>query len=70
MPLSGLESADDLSTTVDPFLPFDDLPKEDRNIFTLRAIMVGIVCGGLVNASNIYVGLKAGWTGGANIFGV
>jgi hypothetical protein len=54
----------------DPFLPFDDLPDENRNILTLRAIAVGLLCGGLVNASNIYLGLKSGWTSGANIFGV
>ncbi|OTA93878.1 hypothetical protein M434DRAFT_284274 [Hypoxylon sp. CO27-5] len=57
------------STTIDPFLPFDDLPDEDRNILTLRAIAIGLLCGGLVNASNIYLGLKSGWTAGANIFG-
>jgi hypothetical protein len=55
---------------VDPFLSFDDLPDEDRNILTFRAIVVGLLCGGLVNASNIYLGLKSGWTSGANIFGV
>lgn len=54
----------------DPFLAFDDLPDEDRNILTFRAILVGLLCGGLVNASNIYLGLKSGWTSGANIFGV
>lgn len=54
----------------DPFVPFDDLPKESTNILTLRAIAVGLLCGGLVNASNIYLGLKSGWTSGANIFGV
>ncbi|KAL5349884.1 hypothetical protein ACLOAV_004918 [Pseudogymnoascus australis] len=54
----------------DPFLSFDDLPDEDRNILTFRAILVGLLCGGLVNASNIYLGLKSGWTSGANIFGV
>ncbi|KFY13087.1 hypothetical protein V492_03492 [Pseudogymnoascus sp. VKM F-4246] len=53
----------------DPFLSFDDLPDEDRNILTFRAILVGLLCGGLVNASNIYLGLKSGWTSGANIFG-
>ncbi len=50
------------------FQPFDDLPDEERNILTVRAIVVGILCGGLVNASNIYIGLKSGWTASANIF--
>lgn len=53
-----------------PFKPFDDLPDENRNILTLRAILVGLLCGGLVNASNIYLGLKSGWTASANIFAV
>lgn len=53
----------------DPFQPFDDLPDEDRNILTLRAIAIGLFCGALVNASNIYLGLKSGWTASANIFG-
>lgn len=53
-----------------PFVPFDDLPDENRNILTLRAILVGLLCGGLVNGSNIYLGLKSGWTASANIFAV
>jgi len=57
-------------STLDPFQPFDGLPFESRNVLTLRAIFVGLLCGGLVNASNIYLGLKSGWTAGANIFGV
>jgi hypothetical protein len=61
----GIESG-----AADPFLSFDDLPDEDRNILTFRAILIGLLCGGLVNASNIYLGLKSGWTSGANIFGV
>jgi hypothetical protein len=53
----------------DPFQSFDDLPVEDRNILTVRAVAVGLLCGALVNASNIYLGLKSGWTASANIFG-
>lgn len=64
------KQGDEPLTEVDPFLPFDDLPVENRNILTLRAIAIGLLCGGLVNASNIYLGLKSGWTAGANIFGV
>jgi hypothetical protein len=64
------DSSTDESSDLDPFRCFDDLPDEDRNILTLRAIVVGLFCGGLVNASNIYLGLKSGWTAGANIFGV
>lgn len=56
--------------TVDPFKPFDDLPEENKNILTVRALFVGLCCGALVNASNVYLGLKTGWTFTANLFGV
>lgn len=55
--------------TLDPFKPFDDLPDERSNILTIRAIFVGLCCGALVNASNVYLGLKTGWTFTANLFG-
>lgn len=54
----------------DPFSPFDALPEENENILTLRAIAVGVACGALVNASNIYLGLKSGSTMSANLFAV
>lgn len=52
----------------DPFVPFDNIKPEAR-ILTFRAMLVGAICGALVNASNIYLGLKTGWTFSANIFG-
>ncbi|KAF2643086.1 oligopeptide transporter [Massarina eburnea CBS 473.64] len=55
--------------TLDPFKPFDDLPDEGKKILTFRAIFVGLCCGALVNASNVYLGLKTGWTFTANLFG-
>lgn len=71
------EAADDFyakeisaKPTEDPFRAFDDLPDESRNILTFRAVAVGVLCGALVNASNIYLGLKSGWTSSANIFAV
>jgi hypothetical protein len=63
-----LEHHDDF--TLDPFKPFDDLPDENRTILTIRALFVGLCCGALVNASNVYLGLKTGWTFTANLFGV
>jgi hypothetical protein len=54
----------------DPFVPFDDLPDEPHRILTIRAVFVGLCCGALVNASNVYLGLKTGWTFTANLFGV
>lgn len=56
--------------TIDPFRPFDDLPEEGKHILTIRALFVGLCCGALVNASNVYLGLKTGWTFTANLFGV
>jgi uncharacterized oligopeptide transporter (OPT) family protein len=54
---------------IDPFKPFDDLPPEGKHILTVRALFVGACCGAVVNASNIYLGLKTGWTFTANLFG-
>ncbi|KAL1634554.1 hypothetical protein SLS56_002247 [Neofusicoccum ribis] len=53
----------------DPFVPFDDLPEERDRVLTIRAVIVGCICGALVNASNVYLGLKTGWTFTANLFG-
>ena len=64
-----LNSQEEDKFAKNPFQPFDDLPDEHRNILTVRAVAVGLVCGALVNASNIYLGLKSGWTASANIFG-
>lgn len=44
----------------DPFIPFpieEGVPEEPHSrILTLRAIAVGCTLGGLVNASNLYLG--------------
>lgn len=53
----------------DPFEPFDDLPDERKRIVTIRAVILGCICGALVGSSNIYLGLKTGWTFGASLFG-
>ncbi|RPB05497.1 OPT superfamily oligopeptide transporter [Choiromyces venosus 120613-1] len=57
----------------DPFTPFpivEGAPEEPNSrILTTRAVVVGCILGGLVNASNVYLGLKAGWTFAANLFG-
>lgn len=53
----------------DPFKPFVDT-RQEGHYLTIRAIFIGCCAGALVNASNIYLGLKTGWTFGANIFGV
>jgi len=65
---SETEDGSDL-LQADPFVPFDDLPDEKKRILTIRAVIVGCVCGALVGSSNIYLGLKTGWTFGASLFG-
>lgn len=54
------ESTHEDSIVTDPFVPFDDLPDEGSRIVTVRAMLVGCICGALVNASNVYLGLKTG----------
>ncbi|KAG0303884.1 hypothetical protein BGZ97_001702 [Linnemannia gamsii] len=44
---------------------FIDEPKQ----FTVRAVLVGSILGLVVAASNMYTGLKAGWTFGAALWG-
>ncbi|KAJ3106258.1 hypothetical protein HDU97_006709 [Phlyctochytrium planicorne] len=52
----------------DPHTPFpDDGPVETQ--FTIRAVVVGSILGAIVGASNLYLGLKTGFTFGASLFG-
>jgi hypothetical protein len=58
-------------TWVDPYLPFpvmEGLPFEEQPL-TIRAVLVGVCLGSLVNASNVYLGLKTGFTFGSSLFG-
>ncbi|KAI2615248.1 oligopeptide transporter [Hypoxylon sp. NC1633] len=50
-------------------LKMDDRIVDEHNPLTIRAVVVGIVLGCLVCASNLYLGLKTGFTFSANIFG-
>ncbi|KAK3987658.1 putative transporter [Cladorrhinum sp. PSN332] len=51
-----------------PLLMPDGIPHEE-NPLTIRAVVVGCLLGSLVAASNLYLGLKTGFTFGANMFG-
>lgn len=51
-----------------PFPPLKGIPEEEQQL-TVRALVVGICLGAVVSASNIYLGLKTGWTFGASLFG-
>ncbi|KAG1821376.1 OPT oligopeptide transporter protein-domain-containing protein [Suillus variegatus] len=54
--------------TDDPFPELPDAPVEEQQL-TVRAVLVGCILGGIIAASNIYLGLKTGWTFGASLFG-
>ncbi|KAK7749088.1 hypothetical protein SLS62_008483 [Diatrype stigma] len=61
----------DVEEELDLYVPlkmYEGLPAEP-NPLTIRAVVVGIILGCLVNASNLYLGLKTGFTFGANMFG-
>ncbi|KAG5983724.1 hypothetical protein E4U54_006211, partial [Claviceps lovelessii] len=63
--------ASDPAQWTEKFAPFPEMkpPDEDAALVTFRAVLVGILCGALVNGSNIYLGLKTGWTSSANLLG-
>lgn len=69
-PEGEIIGAEGAELTEDKFAPFPDMHHDPNPILTFRALLIGCLCGALVNASNIYLGLKAGWTTSANIFGV
>ncbi|CAK4033799.1 OPT superfamily oligopeptide transporter [Lecanosticta acicola] len=54
--------------TSDPYRPLDFRSEDGERILTFRAVLVGLLCGALINASNIYLGLKTGWAMSANLF--
>ncbi|CZS88195.1 hypothetical protein WAI453_000615 [Rhynchosporium graminicola] len=60
--------SNEAAALTDPFRPFD-MPDEDQNLLTLRAVVMGVTCGVLMNAANIYMGLKSGWGQSASMFG-
>lgn len=51
-----------------PFPPLKGVPEEEQQL-SIRALVIGICLGAVVSASNIYLGLKTGWTFGASLFG-
>ncbi|KAI0016895.1 OPT oligopeptide transporter protein-domain-containing protein [Xylariomycetidae sp. FL0641] len=71
----GTESSDEhhgnvSKDTFDPFVPLEGTRTGPVvRILTFRAILLGSLCGALVNASNIYLGLRVGWTSSANVIG-
>ncbi|KJZ75339.1 hypothetical protein HIM_05265 [Hirsutella minnesotensis 3608] len=55
----------------DLFISFPPLKgvEPEHNPLTVRAVLTGILLGSLVNASNVYLGLKTGFTFPATMFG-
>lgn len=51
-----------------PFPPLKGMPDEEQQL-SIRALVIGVLLGAVVSASNIYLGLKTGWTFGASLFG-
>ncbi|KAK4187920.1 putative transporter [Podospora australis] len=65
---SALESEVEEEDLWKPLKMYEGIPHEP-NPLTFRAIIVGCILGSLVNASNLYLGLKTGFTFSANMFG-
>ncbi|KAF9447743.1 oligopeptide transporter [Macrolepiota fuliginosa MF-IS2] len=63
-----LEPPVDDSDVTKPF-PIDPDAPEETHQLTVRAIVVGCALGAVVGASNIYLGLKTGFTFGPQLFG-
>ncbi|KAI1842514.1 hypothetical protein JX265_012674 [Neoarthrinium moseri] len=51
-----------------PLPPLEGVPDEPMPL-TFRAVIIGTILGSLVNASNVYLGLKTGFTMGSSMFG-
>ncbi|KAL3958202.1 hypothetical protein ACCO45_006364 [Purpureocillium lilacinum] len=64
-------SDDNEDRITDLFVSFPEVKgiAPETNPLTVRAVLTGIVLGSLVNASNVYLGLKTGFTFTANMFG-
>jgi OPT family oligopeptide transporter len=64
----GSEAGEEEEDLYRPLLMDPSIPHEP-NPLTIRAVVVGCVLGSLVCASNLYLGLKTGFTFTANMFG-
>ncbi|KAI2602231.1 oligopeptide transporter [Hypoxylon sp. NC1633] len=52
----------------DPYSPLTGVEESPDQVLTVRAVVLGSLCGVLVNAANVYIGLKTGWAFSANMF--
>ncbi|CAM1504556.1 Fc.00g021470.m01.CDS01 [Cosmosporella sp. VM-42] len=65
---SETDAGDDITDLFSCF-PIPKGIEPEENPLTARAVITGIVLGSLVNASNVYLGLKTGFTFPANMMG-
>lgn len=65
---SPLDESDEELSNLRPFPTDPSDPVEDSEL-TIRALVIGCMLGAVVSASNIYLGLKTGWTFGSSLFG-
>lgn len=68
----ALSLSENLLTKISSTKPFpiDQYEIEETHQLSFRAVAVGCVLGAVVGASNIYLGLKTGFTFGPQLFGV
>ncbi|KAJ3027282.1 hypothetical protein HDV00_011275 [Rhizophlyctis rosea] len=52
-----------------PDSPLQSQHLNDPSPLTIRSLLVGILLGTIISASNMYLGLTIGWTFGASLFG-
>lgn len=65
----GEDEEDEAITDLFTSFPAIKGVEPEPNPLTVRAVLTGIVLGSLVNASNVYLGLKTGFTFPATMFG-
>ena len=80
LPVTGYYDSEKKAVTADEDYESEDLhsgkqfdlkyfPEEETYQLTIRALVVGTVLGCVIAASNVYLGLKTGFTFGASLFG-
>ncbi|KAL7626070.1 hypothetical protein AAE478_002840 [Parahypoxylon ruwenzoriense] len=68
---SGHVDTQEIEADLDLYVPLqmEGSIVDERGPLTIRSVLIGIVLGSLVNASNLYLGLKTGFTFAASMFG-
>ncbi|SPO25721.1 related to permeases - unknown function [Ustilago trichophora] len=80
LPVTGYYDSEKKAVTADEDYEPEDLhsgkqfdlkyfPEEETRQLTIRSLVVGTVLGCVIAASNVYLGLKTGFTFGASLFG-